>query len=57
MDPVRRVEYDRIRIFDHFGSGGIVATPDQFRVRRVIRDPDYRRDHELGDDPFRYLRW
>lgn len=49
-----------IRIFDHFGSGGIVTTPDQFRVRRVIRDvydPDYRRDHELGDDPFRYLRW
>jgi len=52
-----------IRIFDHFGSGGLTIIPEAFQLTIPkdnslnYYDSDYRSDHALGDDPYRYHRW
>lgn len=52
-----------IRIFDHFGGGGFNSPADKLILRPLSRKelgfyhPDFRADHELGDDPARYKRW
>jgi hypothetical protein len=55
-----------VRVFDHFGGGGLVGNPDQLHLEtRVpmsaqpasLYHADYRADFPLGDDPYRYYRW
>ncbi|MEM1210718.1 MAG: sugar-binding domain-containing protein [Planctomycetota bacterium] len=56
----------RIRIFDRFGSGGVMAK-DASTLRlidvsllgthRGMYHPDYRTKFDYGDDPYRYYRW
>jgi hypothetical protein len=51
-----------VRVFDHFGGGGFGGTPAQMTLRKpqegpVFYHPDWRDDHDLGDDPARYKRW
>lgn len=55
-----------VRVFDHFGGGGMVGSPEQLVVEPKVPlsappaslyHPDYRADFPLGDDPYRYYRW
>ncbi len=52
-----------VRVFDHFGSGGLMAPRNSLLLKLAdnrelgVYDPDYRKDHALGDDPYRYHRW
>ncbi|MDZ4199809.1 MAG: hypothetical protein U1E27_11070, partial [Kiritimatiellia bacterium] len=55
-----------VRVFDHFGGGGMVGQPDQLTLapkEALVRPlpplyhPDWRDDFPLGDDPYRYYRW
>jgi len=54
-----------IRIFDHFGGGGLTGNEMPLYRIRLENPPvrpglyhgDYRRDRALGDNPFRYYRW
>lgn len=63
--PADQIRFDAwntiaVRIFDHFGSGGIIAYPEEFGLKRRIRglySTDYIDDQNLGDNPFRYRRW
>ncbi|MBN8217268.1 MAG: beta-galactosidase [Spirochaetes bacterium] len=55
-----------VRVFDHFGGGGMVGTPEQLSLTPKepltppaagMYYPDWRDDFPLGDDPYRYYRW
>ncbi|CAN5692090.1 hypothetical protein BH11ARM2_BH11ARM2_18750 [soil metagenome] len=52
-----------IRVWDRFGGGGFYPRPGAFQLRPLDRpkkglySADYRKDFELGDDPYRYYRW
>ncbi len=52
-----------VRVFDHFGGGGLMGGGRGFLLRQVptsslgLYHADYRDDFALGDDPFRYYRW
>lgn len=54
-----------IRIFDHFGGGGLTGNEILLYRIRLQNPPvrpglyhgDYLRDRALGDSPFRYYRW
>ena len=52
-----------VRVFDHYGGGGIGGRPEQQLL--VLKEkpavdfyvPGFREDWALGDDPYRYYRW
>jgi beta-galactosidase len=52
-----------IRVFDHYGGGGVVGRPEELALKRVEQPavdfyvPGFRTDPVLGDDPYRYFRW
>ncbi|HEY3284773.1 MAG TPA: hypothetical protein VGN26_21070, partial [Armatimonadota bacterium] len=40
------------------GTGAATAQPEDLSLSaNPFYHPDYRRDYELGDDPYRYYRW
>ena len=68
--PARLVTAGRhviaVRVFDHFGGGGMVGMPEQLALTPKeptgpppvsLYHPDWRADFPLGDDPYRYYRW
>ncbi len=63
--PGRRVTPGRhviaVRVFDHFGTGGIAGPSEALAVTPkeplALYHPDWRADFPLGDDPYRYYRW
>jgi hypothetical protein len=52
-----------VRIFDHKGGGGFAGPTALMAIRPPVEAklglyyPDFREDHDLGDDPARYKRW
>jgi beta-galactosidase len=55
-----------VRVFDQDSGGGITGLDEELYLRALdpsIRQestfysPDFREDHALGDDPYRYYRW
>jgi len=54
-----------IRVFDHFGGGGMTEHDPSTLLMKVADPPrrrtpyvsDYRTDRANGDNPFRYYRW
>jgi beta-galactosidase len=55
-----------VRVFDHFGGGGLVGKAGDLRIfpkKRLssapaaLYHPDYLTDFPQGDDPYRYYRW
>lgn len=55
-----------VRVFDHFGTGGMVGDRDLLAVAPTVPltppvaplyHPDYKSDFTYGDDPYRYYRW
>ncbi len=52
-----------VRVWDHLGGGGFGGMPDDLHVEPVdaaangLYHPDFRSDFNLGDNPYRYMRW
>jgi beta-galactosidase len=52
-----------VRVWDHLGGGGFGGMPDDLHVEPVdaaangLYYPDFRSDFNLGDNPYRYMRW
>lgn len=55
-----------VRVFNQFGGGGFGAPKSDFSMRVELAKPvdsgglyvpGFRHDHDLGDDPARYVRW
>lgn len=55
-----------VRVFDHFGGGGLVGKPEEFALTpkepinpppASMYHPDWKNDFPQGDDPYRYYRW
>jgi len=52
-----------VRVFDHFGGGGIGGRPEDQALMLKEKPavdfyvPGFREDWALGDDPYRYYRW
>lgn len=53
-----------IRVFDRFGSGGLLGSEKPMRISVAKQDgvpdfyhSDYLKGFVLGDDPYRYFRW
>ena len=54
-----------VRVWHHFGAGGLTGAPDDLILRpakappvsATMYHPDYRTDWDLGDEPARYYNW
>jgi beta-galactosidase len=53
-----------VRVWDRFGGGGFTGLADDLYIKPAktvapasMYHPDYRTDFDLGDDPYRYVRW